>query len=594
MELCRQILTRPETFTDDAFLGSIATACEHLDELLERLTGSVRGCAAQLDKVLSCGRQLVEDLLPVLLLAITDAIDVGTLPLLSVGGLAQSALYAEGDPTVTDIFGTLWKCDCGRILRELLFSQHLQELWGLERSTERRHGSRGFLDEFLKLRHKWMDALDEQGSLECSGLQELFRSPDSRDLQQVYLDLYKHIDNVVKFLSAAVHYKTLANIAGDAAMYHLRDRLHHLLHEIELGVVQVFHAVSNIMGQVRHTVTDVTLRDPCPHGRRRLWLERLQYIDESFSVRNYRGLLDAIQQLRYLSSEARLPALQASCRGALEQIAGISSSPEFRLRCAETPPEAALPDFFQPPDSSLRPLPCAPPQGQLAITDAKLIREVPPWSMERQISRSCQEAAAPVLRLPETLPVPFFQRESAGDLGDVVDGLNCGSISSSAGVCVVHCEGSQEYVALYTPGAEEAALKALGLEEAVSTEGSPVIEELEKAQMEAEYYAVLFAAVLPFLADGQSDLLTGRRVQAFLERSGLEATVLKEIFALEGGADKVLIDVDALQRLGRLVAHAQAGRIDLAAARNVVPPAPPQLRGLEWDGRRVKVKEALA
>ena len=40
-----------------------------------------------------------------------------------------------------------------------------------------------------------------------------------------------------------MQYRKLANIAGDAAMYHLRGSLHHLLQEIESNLAQIFMGV---------------------------------------------------------------------------------------------------------------------------------------------------------------------------------------------------------------------------------------------------------------------------------------------------------------------------------------------------------------
>ncbi|CAJ1328749.1 unnamed protein product, partial [Effrenium voratum] len=55
------------------------------------------------------------------------------------------------------------------------------------------------------------------------------------------------------------------------------------------------------------------------------------------------ALLEALQQLRFLSSEARLPELRKSCQQSLQQICALTASPEFRARCLEVPPETTLP-----------------------------------------------------------------------------------------------------------------------------------------------------------------------------------------------------------------------------------------------------------
>lgn len=63
-------------------------------------------------------------------------------------------------------------------------------------------------------------------------------------------------------------------------------------------------------------------------------------IDELAVARSANSLLEALQTLRFLSSETRLPELQNSCRRGLQQICDLTSSIEFRSRCAEVPPSA--------------------------------------------------------------------------------------------------------------------------------------------------------------------------------------------------------------------------------------------------------------
>eukprot|EP00435_Cladocopium_sp_Y103_P010823 s3986_g2.t2 len=138
----------------------------------------------------------------------------------------------------------LWESDCGRILHELLQSQHFKDFWGLPDRQAPRRGQTKLLDLWLELRHAWVDSVDGEEKLAAaSGVHELFRSERSREVQQQYLDLYKQLDNFIKFLSMVAHYKTLATVAGDAAMYHLRSTLHHLLQEIEISVASTLALV---------------------------------------------------------------------------------------------------------------------------------------------------------------------------------------------------------------------------------------------------------------------------------------------------------------------------------------------------------------
>eukprot|EP00913_Durusdinium_trenchii_P025152 g23611.t1 len=120
----------------------------------------------------------------------------------------------------------------------------VKDAYLLMKMAESDRGQTKLLDLWLELRHSWVDALDEGEDLALgSGIHQLFRSKSSREVQQQYLDLYKQLDNLIKFLSMVAHYRRLANIAGDAAMYHLRSTLHHLLQEIEIAVANTLALV---------------------------------------------------------------------------------------------------------------------------------------------------------------------------------------------------------------------------------------------------------------------------------------------------------------------------------------------------------------
>eukprot|EP00434_Breviolum_minutum_P039444 symbB.v1.2.035030.t1/scaffold4634.1/size37086/2 len=154
---------------------------------------------------------------------------------------ADEYLFANSEGLVP---AELWDSDCGRILHALLQSEHFKDFWGVTRIKGTRRGQTKLLDLWLELRHAWVDCVDDGMDLTAAtGLHELFRSQASREVQQQYLDLYKQLDNFITFLSMVVQYRKLANVAGDAAMYHLRSTLHHLLQEIEMSVANALTLV---------------------------------------------------------------------------------------------------------------------------------------------------------------------------------------------------------------------------------------------------------------------------------------------------------------------------------------------------------------
>eukprot|EP00930_Biecheleria_cincta_P007794 TRINITY_DN109069_c0_g1_i1.p1 TRINITY_DN109069_c0_g1~~TRINITY_DN109069_c0_g1_i1.p1 ORF type:complete len:894 (-),score=163.94 TRINITY_DN109069_c0_g1_i1:50-2731(-) len=352
LEFYRQVLMRPEVFGEDpGFPALLATVCERLDELCGRLAGASRSCASLLGNVRDLGRQLLDNLLPVLLLSICDAMECATLPSISLESLLDSASRVA-DGSSSQLFEGLWSKDCGCMLQALILTPHAILLSGIAEPGSAK-AENAVLDAWLDLRHVWADALDahvEDTKLpSSSGVHELFCGRSCRDVQQAYLDLYRQIDNLIKFLSLAGHYQKLANVAGDAAMYHMRPSLHHLLQEIELSMSQVSAGVTRIMQAVRQAVRDVTLGEVKSVGSRQLiWLERLQLIDEPALGRCCKALLETLQEIRYLSSEVRLPKLQDSCRKNLEQISNLTSSAEFRSRCTEAPPILQLPEVSTP------------------------------------------------------------------------------------------------------------------------------------------------------------------------------------------------------------------------------------------------------
>mmetsp|Transcript_88835 Transcript_88835/g.176631 ORF Transcript_88835/g.176631 Transcript_88835/m.176631 type:complete len:776 (+) Transcript_88835:63-2390(+) len=621
LEFCHQILMRPETFSETPFLAVMATVCERLDELLARLAGAVRSCALQLSKLLNSGREIINVLLPVLILAITDSVADGPLPTLSAEMLAASAINMEGTRQSTrDIFASMWQTDAGNLLRELLRSPHFKQFWGFDETDLSPSAGTGVNGMKVEFWHEWEDGLLRDESLPGSGLHELFQNQRYLPIIQSYLNLFDNIDRFAKFMSMMEHYKLLANIGGDAGMYHLRASLHHLLKELELVLLPMEQGTAEIMENVKRVVREIALTDSQPTGRRLLWIERLQDIDECLQVGIFRNFRHIMSELRYLSCDARLPALQSACEQSLNQITAIMDSPEFRGRCTVEPPALASPTFEAIADK-----PASPEEGDdvgIVVTSDEL------WSLQQQFRVEHDEA-------PTNLETQS-RKCSPPEVGDIVADLNNGKIPDP-GVCyVLQCHRKNEYMILHKADKRESALDMLGLgksercrsvkriltrcstelsaheegqaseEQAVNgqederTEKRDTLQATHKVvdateatddalspEMQATFYEVLFAAVLPLFE--QSEHLTADQLRMLLERSNLDSNLLERILATEKDALKHnLVDCQTLKRLGCLVAHGQHKLTDVAAAQKRTPSNVPDLRGILWDKRRPK------
>jgi len=631
LEFYHQILMRPETFDDASFLAVISTVCERLDELLERLAGAVRTCALQLSKLLNSGREIINALLPVLILAITDSVTDGPLPTLSAEMLAASAINMEGThKSKKDVFASMWQTDAGSLLRELLWSPHFKQFWGFDETDLSPSAGTGVLGMKVELGHKWEDCLLEGKSLPCSGLQELFQNQKYIHILQAYLGLFDNIDRFAKFMSMIEHYKLLANIGGDAGMYHLRDSLHHLLQELELVLLPMEQGTTEIMENVKRFVREIALNDSQPSGRRLLWIERLQDIDECLQAKCFRNFRQAMSELRYLSCDARLPALQSACEQSLSQITAIMDSPDFLRRCNETPPALASPTFEAIADGQASPE--GGDDGGIVVTSHTL------WSIQHQFRVQQPEVqAAQLLGSLECC---------ASEVGGIVADLNNGKIPDPGVCCVLQCNGTSEYIILHKAGMRESAVEVLGLGESercrsvqstltrcctelsaqeehrqvngekeanteqdertkgcdtrVTTQNvvnpTEAAEETLLPDKQATFYEVLFAAVLPLFE--QSEHLTADQLRQLLRRSNLDSSLLEQILATEKDALKRdSVDCQTLKRLGCLVANAQSGLVDVAAAKKRNPSNVPALQGILWDERRpkkVSITEAFA
>lgn len=338
IEFYYQIIMRPEIFSDPEFMALLADVIENLEQYDERCSGKLRTVATELSKVISYSRRLLDAAIPVLLLAVLDCVRPGILPNLNASTVAKSV-----DDPDDKLFNQLWRSDAGKIIQYCLFTPHCKRLWGSDAHPspdEMTKASRAFTERRLNLFHHWLDQVDSgSGQLqERSGFFIKFRGEKKRELHQDFLDTLKHIDDLAVFLMMVEKYQELAKIAGDVGMHYLRAGLHHIAQEAETAAGQVYDSLMKIAGEAKSTVDEIILKERNPAGETKMWMERLQYIEEDELTRSYKEILKAIKEMRMLSAEARLPQLQNAVGMNLEQLAALNNSENFRSRCLQAPP----------------------------------------------------------------------------------------------------------------------------------------------------------------------------------------------------------------------------------------------------------------
>jgi len=619
LDLYRQILMRPETF-EWPFLDVLAQVCEHLDKLVERLSTTVRNCAQQMDYAVGVGKVLLDNFVPVLLFAITNILPSGDLPFLSMDALAEDAVNDERSSGQAARYKVLWEKDTGKIFCKLLCSPQFRRLKGDDPNSDALTAG-AVQDEWVSLRHAWMDASDGRGgSLERSGLCAHFRSADFQDLHLVYLDLYKNLDSFILFLSTLEYYRHISNIAGDAAMCYLREGLHHLLRELELAMTRVYQLECTIMEVAKHKLAEILrsakgFLDTPTHT----WAERLQHVDQFHIDDNFRAMLITIRKLRFLSSEARLPALQASFTEGLNQLMDITASTAFAERCA-----------IKPPQASLKALKDSPLVVQEVVDDSN---EGALWSVEH-----CFTIGEHLLDQQQLDSLLI----SGSSVGEAVDSLNNNSIKcpGEGNFCIVKCDDAlpeKNLAVLHMPNKKDSALNAVGLgatswkrslrisfhEEAdlgadplpslstppmatnpvpISTPDAPPLAPVATAptpaqqvndeeisdEEEGTFYECLCSALQPLMED---DHLTVMGIKQLLDRAeGLTDETVEQILSILSHSADAPFGSEAVQTIGRLVAHKQSGCSDLANVVGCSPHRLPRLRDIVWDSRKRRVR----
>mmetsp|Transcript_56335 Transcript_56335/g.150629 ORF Transcript_56335/g.150629 Transcript_56335/m.150629 type:complete len:836 (-) Transcript_56335:79-2586(-) len=117
---------------------------------------------------------------------------------------------------------------------------------------------------------------------------------------------------------------------------------------------------------------------------------------------------------------------------------------------------------------------------------------------------------------------------------------------------------------------------------------SPEVSPEVSPEEEATFYEMLIGAVImPFFGEA----VTAEQAKALLQRSELPAASVQKVLSTELGRVSRSVDGRAVQRMCKLVAHMQNGCTDLRVAQHESPHRLPVLRGLRWDGRRLRCTE---
>lgn len=665
LEFCHQMLMRHELASDTAFVEALAAVCEHLDRLSEQMAGSIRTCAVQLTRIQNLGRGFVESLLPVLLFAIGDATQTGALGHISVNSLQSSAARAqqreeEADGSnatgaAQDPFKFLWQSDLGTMLRALLHTPHCRELFfddGAQGATCATN-EYGVQDAKLPVFHEWNDAVTRYGRVSHkSGLSELFLAEHDGEARQALLELVESLDNFIKFVSLLRQYGQMADIAGDAAMFRLRMALHHLLQELEISLIKCAENNSWLSQEANRKVVQVVSTVGYFEGRGHVWVDRLRrYVDGQDTASIVKQIFDAIQELRYLSSEARLPELAQSCKASLVQLSALTNSEEFRRRCVKAPPEMDRVLTLHDEDAPLIALaeePAEPPPARsTAASDAVVVIETWPGVSAPLDSRPAstrtaavdlaadtagpEQEAAGAEQLSEepqgTSPSATPPRAAPVELGDAeeldaqaeeppelvpsgqVHSDPAGAASSAAAPCATAPELAQA-ASVGTPGTESAAEAAPAqvpddgaAAEPPSAEPPSQPSEEPPSHLgrvyasgeEERFYSLLLQSVMPLFC--RDEALCLEDVEPIVLRAELPEEKTLEILRLAHNAtrspDLESVDEAMLQRVGRLVSLAQRGCVDFS--KQVTDPSvhdrAPWFRGISWDGKKLRVLE---
>lgn len=542
LEFCRQLLMRPDIFGTkgrEAFLVTISTVCEHLESMLGRAAGRMQTCSRALSATLGLGKALLECVVSILLFSITSSLvsDDESPPASYLCFLVKEASKGATVRNIHDtplFFGPLFATDIGDILSSLLQTRHFSKFWqSLDGGADSdRCSGVSFRDAWHRCEQLWASGKTENRA--DSGLLSAFQGESMAVLRRAYLDLVWHLDAVVYFFSVLLPYKRLADLVGDAAVYRLREPLHHILSELEVALVQMHRAAAQVMQGAKRVLQETAVFPTKQSTQHVKWMERLQHANEVGLLEVHNDLLKTLQELRFLSASERLPELQEICATNLRELADAASSQEFRVRCIMAPPSIS--------------------QALSGIT----------WTATAHESQDLSQRSSP---LPSLLSL------QAG---------------ASAEVALVDTRGAERRVAETMESSVGDNLPAESrATQQVTASRLPPQNPPPSQDEEDKFYSMLWT-----MATFGSDTLEESQAKILLDRSKISTGAVTEILGLCSCSGD--LREEDFRAACRLIAHSQAGASELLGCRDLVPPALPDFVAVSWDGERVRVKVPLS
>lgn len=441
-----------------------------------------------------------------------------------------------------------------------------------------------FLDMCVEYEFKWRDVNQRLGS--STGICNVFE--DARETAIMHISLAKQLDNFVKFLSVVEHYKGLSNVAGDVAMYYLRTSLQHLLLELELTIGQIDQLASCMMEEVMRTVTSIKLNGLPTQGmgRTNLWIERLQHIDMRALRASHTAFIEAVQALRFLTVEARLPQIQETFLDNIQEVSELSLAVEFSSRCAVPPPLplSVMNHSSENKDENQTTPLCLSLSAEAKPLPEAHAAEFPPVALSSPV---VLQPSATTLDNSTPLPPVVQQNPSLSAACPSAPSETNASTTTSApsGTAASTHMPEEPPPSKESPPSEEPPPSRSSSRPSTVTDQAPVTPEEEN-----RFYASLYGLLVPlfvgqYLPDEQtSGLLLRAKDVSFEALQWIKST------------EKQVDSQAALCRMCRLVVHAQvhcSNLEQLRRARGVIPNSLPRLNGINWTGKKLQVTDPV-
>lgn len=377
LEYVQQFLLRPDIYGPDvlgvsvpsnaqiSFLKTLAQVCSQLDVMHRQAVSSERNGATQLLQITALGRELVELLLPILVLTLPGEtggarLDPGAKPV-EIESLAtfrdalMNAAVARGGNCVVDVK----KSDVGRLLLALVSTAHAANLCASDdealkhpgfESADEVSGGQGaaasgsqaivvasapepFAEVFRRVEEQW----SQETVRASSGLLPDFWTPKQQVTRMAYLQLCWHFDRLLFFLSTLRPCQQLASSAGDIALCHLHACLSHLLQELDGTMLELRQARLETMGRVKRHLQELGRRFSKAAAREKRWMQPLRLVDEPRLDALHRSIVATCSEARNSFPPARAVELESSARRVVQDIADKFKSADYQGRSAIRP-----------------------------------------------------------------------------------------------------------------------------------------------------------------------------------------------------------------------------------------------------------------